>query len=131
MTRRFGGDTVGPGVPVLVVGEALVDILAWVGGPRRSHPGGSPANVALGLARLGHPVRIATRVGADPHGRLLRAHLEDNGVKLAAGSVVGAPTSTATAVLDSTGAADYTFDITWALSAAAEESLRDGPSPPP
>ncbi|MFD7057026.1 carbohydrate kinase [Streptomyces mirabilis] len=127
MTRRIGGHTAGPEVPVLVVGEALVDILAGVGGQRRSHPGGSPANVALGVARLGHPVRIATRVGADHFGRLLRTHLEDSGVELSPGSVVQAPTSTATAELDAAGAADYTFDITWALSAAAEESLRDSP----
>lgn len=122
-----GGDTAPPGPPALVVGEALVDILAGPDGLRRSHPGGSPANVALGLGRLGHPVRLATRMGRDQAGHLLRRHLEDSGVGVAPGSVVAAPTSTATAVLDAAGAAHYTFDITWALSAAVEESLRDGP----
>nr|WP_305730793.1 PfkB family carbohydrate kinase [Streptomyces mirabilis] len=97
MTRSRGGT--GHGLPALVIGEALVDIIAGPDGPRRSHPGGSPANVALGLGRLGHPVRLATRVGTDPHGRLVREHLEDGGVELAPGSEAGAATSTATAVL--------------------------------
>ncbi|WP_156723639.1 carbohydrate kinase family protein [Streptomyces apocyni] len=120
--------TGGPTAPrALVIGEALVDVIAGPDGPQRSHPGGSPANVALGLGRLGHPVRLATRVGQDDFGQLLRDHLERSGVELSTGSVVDAPTSTATAVLDTAGAANYTFDITWALSEAAEESLRDGP----
>ncbi|MEU6371215.1 carbohydrate kinase [Streptomyces sp. NPDC046931] len=121
------GDTAGPGLPALVIGEALVDVIAAPDGSRRSHPGGSPANVALSLGRLGHPVRLATRVGHDHLGRLVRKHLEGSGVDLAPGSVVNSPTSTATAVLDAKGAANYTFDITWALSAAVEEALRDGP----
>jgi fructokinase len=104
-----------------------MDVIVGPEGPQRSHPGGSPANVALGLARLGHPVRLATRVGHDHFGDLLRGHLEGSGVELSPGSVVDAPTSTATAVLDAAGAAKYTFDITWALSAAVEEALRDGP----
>ncbi|MCG7210074.1 carbohydrate kinase family protein [Streptomyces arenae] len=114
-------------LPALVIGEALVDIIAGPDGPQRSHPGGSPANVALGLGRLGHPVRLATRLGRDHFGSLVQKHLEDSGVDLAPGSVVDAATSTATAVLDSAGAANYTFDITWALSKAVEEALRDGP----
>ncbi|GHK04011.1 carbohydrate kinase family protein [Streptomyces sp. NPDC003753] len=121
------GDTAAPGLPALVIGEALVDIIAGPDGPCRSHPGGSPANVALGLGRLGHPVRLATRVGHDHFGSLVRQHLEAGGVGLVPGSVVEAATSTATAVLDAAGAANYTFDITWALSAAVEEALRDGP----
>ena len=36
----------------LVVGEALIDEVVD-GGAVARHPGGSPANVALGLARLG------------------------------------------------------------------------------
>ncbi|KUN59594.1 hypothetical protein AQJ54_39360 [Streptomyces griseorubiginosus] len=121
------GDTAAAGHPVLVIGEALVDVIAVPDGPLRSHPGGSPANVALGLGRLGHPVRLATRMGTDHFGHLVRKHLEGSGVDLVSGSVVDAATSTATAVLDAAGVANYTFDITWALSAAATEALRDGP----
>ncbi|MGA5703738.1 carbohydrate kinase family protein [Peterkaempfera bronchialis] len=100
---------------VLVVGEALTDVVAGPDGQRRAHPGGSPANVALGLARLGHPVELATRIGRDRYGQVLRDHLTDAGVRLTPGSIVDAPTSTATAELDGQGSASYRFDISWDL----------------
>lgn len=114
-------------LPTLVVGEALTDILIGPDGPPRAVPGGSPANVALGVARLGHPVRLATRVGRDLLGRQLQRHLGADGVRLTDGSVVDAPTSTATATLAAGGAASYTFDLTWALPAEATALARGGP----
>ena len=61
----------------VVVGEALVDLVGQRGGRTFSaHPGGSPANVALGLARLGAPVRLKTRLGQDAFGQMVLAHLE-------------------------------------------------------
>ncbi|MDJ0345772.1 carbohydrate kinase [Streptomyces sp. H10-C2] len=113
-------------MPTLVIGEALTDIITGPDGSRRCCPGGSPANVALGLARLGHPVRLATRMGRDPFGQVLQTHLGRSGVVLTEGSVSDVPTSTATARLDAVGAADYTFDITWQLPARAIESARTG-----
>ncbi|MFF9090390.1 carbohydrate kinase [Streptomyces sp. NPDC014991] len=104
-----------------------MDIIVGANALPRYRPGGSPANVALGLGRLGHPVRLATRVGNDDFGSLVRKHLEGSGVGLAPGSAVDATTSTALAVLDAAGSANYTFDITWALSETVEEALRDGP----
>lgn len=101
--------------PVLVIGESLVDIVQRPDGSIARYPGGSPANVALGLARLGHPVRFATRVGTDPDGVRVREHLQGNSVTLADGSVVDAATSTATAVLDEAGAASYVFNLVWDL----------------
>ncbi|QMU76735.1 carbohydrate kinase [Streptacidiphilus sp. PB12-B1b] len=112
--------------PTLVVGEALTDILVDPGGRRQAHPGGSPVNVALGVARLGHPVQLATRVGTDPFGEALQRHLRDGGVRLTEGSVVDAPTSTATATLDARGAAAYRFDITWSLPPSATAPARTG-----
>jgi fructokinase len=48
----------------VVVGEALVDLVGERGGRTLAvYPGGSPANVALGLARLGSPVTLKTRLG--------------------------------------------------------------------
>ena len=38
---------------VLVIGEALVDVVVGLDATTKEIPGGSPANVALGLARLG------------------------------------------------------------------------------
>ena len=101
--------------PVLVVGESLVDIVQRPDGSTQRHPGGSPANVALGLARLGHAVRFATRIGTDDDGDSVLDLLQRNGIRLTEGSVVEAATSTATAVLDTHGAATYVFDLVWDL----------------
>ncbi|SNS21388.1 carbohydrate kinase family protein [Actinacidiphila glaucinigra] len=99
----------------LVAGEALTDVVLAPDGTRRAHPGGSPANTALGLARLGHPVTLATRIGRDAHGDALAERLAEGRVRLLPGSVVHAPTSTARAELDGNGSAVYRFDITWDL----------------
>ena len=105
--------------PVLVIGEALVDIVGTAArrngnGKPKATPGGSPANVAVGLARLGVPTELVTRFGTDAYGDQLGAHLFGNGVQLAPGSVdPGFRTSTATATLDAAGVASYEFDITW------------------
>lgn len=100
---------------MLVVGEALIDIVERPGSPTTEHPGGSPANVALGLARLGHPADLLTRIGNDRRGRAVRAYLECCGVRLVPGSVTDEPTSTATAHLDPDGVASYDFDLDWRL----------------
>lgn len=102
---------------VLVVGEALVDIVHRLDGTQEEHPGGSPTNVALGLARLGRRARLLTRIGDDDRGRTIRTHLETSGVLLEPGSVVAGPTSTATAMIDETGAATYEFALDWDLPA--------------
>jgi fructokinase len=112
---------------VLVLGEALADVVAAPDGSRRAHPGGSPANVALGLARLGHTVHLATRLGDDGHGRMLRNHLVGNGVLLTKESVEAGRTSTATATLDRDGRASYTFDIDWDLPPRISDQVQAKP----
>ena len=44
---------------VLVVGEALVDVVPDRDGNPQDLPGGSPANVAITLGRLGRDVRLS------------------------------------------------------------------------
>src|SRR4051794_29857311 len=101
----------------LVAGEALVDIVVPASGTPERAPGGSPLNVAVGLARLGLDTTLVTEVGDDELGRLLVQHLDESAVRLAAGSVVaGQRTSTATAHLDARGAASYDFDLRWDLA---------------
>jgi fructokinase len=97
---------------VLVIGEALVDIVRSSDGSRE-FPGGSPLNVAFGLARLGVPTTLQTRFGRDQRGDLIRRHLADPGVELWPGSDDAARTSTAVASLGEDGAATYEFDIDW------------------
>lgn len=98
---------------VVVVGESLVDIVHRAGGAVDEAPGGSPANVALTLGRLGRAPILVTRLADDDRGRRVRRWLDHSGVAVDA---VAAPrTSTATAVLDASGAATYTFDLEWDL----------------
>ena len=72
--------------PVVVIGELLVDIVHTPDGQTAEHVGGSPANVALGLARLGHDTWFATLVGTDARGIRCTEHVEDGGVQLLPGS---------------------------------------------
>lgn len=98
---------------ILIAGEALTDIVVDADGGRREHPGGSPLNVAVALARLGHDAHLLTAIGDDARGDAIRAHLDESGVQLTPASVRPGRTSTAEAVLDAHGAATYTFDLTW------------------
>ncbi len=103
------------GQGLLVIGETLIDIVEQADGTRTSHVGGSPANVAVGLARLGQQVELLTSIGNDSYGDWISERLGENNVSVVEGSRHGRPTSTAVAVLDANGIADYTFDIGWEL----------------
>lgn len=122
-----------PDDPVLVtvIGESLVDI---IDDPHRessvpeTHPGGSPLNVAVGCARLDLRAKLVTHFAEDPYGQMIAGHLDGNGVETVVGGSL--PTSTALATLDESGAAEYTFSISWDINgasipalAAAENSL--------
>lgn len=100
---------------VLVVGEALVDAVRRPDGVTEEHPGGSCANAAVGLARLGQEVWFATALGDDARGRAVAGHLAANHVGLAGDPYVLARTSTALATVGSDGAATYAFDLEWRL----------------
>ncbi len=104
---------------VTVVGEALIDIVVPSRGEPVEHVGGSPANVAVGLARLGHHTRLATHIGADGRGRRIAELMHAEGVELVAGSTSARRTPTAVAHLDADGAATYDFDLDWQLDGAA------------
>jgi fructokinase len=103
-------------VRALVVGEALVDVVRRPDGSVQERPGGSPMNVAVGLARLGVPTRLVTRLGDDADGRLVRDHLAASHVDLAAGALDPAvATGVSTSHLDAAGVATYDFQVTWDL----------------
>jgi fructokinase len=104
-----------PVTRALVIGEALIDIVRRPGAEPVSHAGGSPMNVAYGLGRLGVPTTLVTQIGADPFGEIIAEHLRVAGVDLLPGSVTPGATSSATAILDATGAASYDFDLRWEL----------------
>lgn len=103
----------------LVIGEALIDIVER-DGQVTEHVGGSPLNVAVGLARLGRDVDFLTRIGTDAYGRRVGEYVESSGVQLVPGSTQAVRTATARAALDAAGSATYSFDIDWALTGTPE-----------
>ncbi len=104
----------------LVIGEALIDIVERDGAIVGEHVGGSPLNVAVGLARLGRGVDFLTHIGDDTRGRRIAEYVKSSGVQLVSGSDTAERTPTAVATLDESGQARYVFDITWELTGTPE-----------
>jgi fructokinase len=104
----------------LVIGEALVDVVIHPDAAPSSHPGGSPANVAIGLARLGRDAELLTWFGDDALGATVRQHLEGDHVAVVPGSQTAPATSVATAHVDAEGVATYDFDLTWEVPAGSQ-----------
>ena len=90
---------------VLVVGEALVDIVKARRRDATEYAGGSAANVAVALSRLGRPVRFATSYADDARGKRSAEFLARDGVVLATDPAAVERTSTAVATIGNDGAA--------------------------
>jgi fructokinase len=99
--------------PVLtVIGEALVDLVPdGATGEYRARPGGSPFNVAVGLARLGNRTSLMARFADDRYGRLLQSAAAAEGIDLNSAPRAAERSSVATASVDDRGGATYEFDI--------------------
>lgn len=76
-------------VNVVCLGELLIDFVALESGVSlidapafKKAAGGAPANVAVGLARLGHSVGFVGKVGDDSFGEFLAGVLRENGVDI-------------------------------------------------
>src|SRR4051812_36001789 len=95
--------------PIVVAGEALIDLVPSGGGELRAHPGGGPFNTARAAARLGAPVAFLGRLSSDRFGVQLRAVLESDGVATHSAIATDDPTTLAVAEVDSDGAATYRF----------------------
>ena len=65
---------------IWVLGDAVVDLLPDGEGKLLQCPGGAPANVAVGIARLGGRSAFIGRVGDDPFGRFMQKTLADDQV---------------------------------------------------
>ena len=94
---------------VLVVGEALVDLIVAPDASVDARPGGGPYNAARTLARLGTPVQFLGGLSEDRFGTVLRTRLATDGVGLDHAVATTAPTTLAVAELDEGGAATYRF----------------------
>jgi fructokinase len=115
----MSGEALSPASSVLVIGESLMDVVSSPSGIDE-HAGGSPMNVSVGLARLGCPVYLLTRIGTDARGTVIADYLASEGVPLVPGSIVEGHTSTAMATLDERGSASYEFLIDWSLDFLGE-----------
>jgi fructokinase len=100
----------GTPAPVIAIGECLIDLISpeqrdlTVSTELRIREGGAPANVAVGLARLGVPSAMRAIVGDDPFGDRLRARLASEGVDVSGVGVAhGMPTTVAFAWSDVAG----------------------------
>ncbi|MGO9082224.1 MAG: carbohydrate kinase family protein [Streptosporangiaceae bacterium] len=100
------------GATVTVIGEALIDL---VPGDEplsfRACPGGSPYNVAIGLARLGHDTVLMARLADNAFGRILRRRAAAEGIRLDAAPQAHEPTTLAVVSLDEQARASYDFYI--------------------
>ena len=92
---------------IVVVGEALIDLVVSPGGQVAARPGGSPFNAARSLARLGTETTFLARLASDGLGRLLRDRLAADGVAIGVPEESGRPSTLAVATLDQAGSASY------------------------
>ena len=111
-----------------VCGEALIDFTPIELGGELAYkalPGGSPSNVAIGLARLGKPTAFIGKLSNDPFGDILREHLTKNGVDLRWAARGDEPSALAFVIPSDDGGHDFAFygDNT------AEQSLTDADVP--
>jgi fructokinase len=98
----------------LVCGEALFDFfLESEAGPAAAtyaaRAGGSPFNVAIGLARLGQPSGLLTGLSDDLLGQRLSQVLENEGVSTAYAIPTDRPTTLSLVGLDTHGVPAYQF----------------------
>ncbi|WEJ89833.1 MAG: aminoimidazole riboside kinase [Klebsiella huaxiensis] len=97
---------------VWVLGDAVVDLLPESEGRLLQCPGGAPANVAVGIARLGGNSGFIGRVGDDPFGRFMRHTLQQEQVDISHMCLDGQHrTSTVVVDLDDQGERTFTFMV--------------------
>ena len=92
---------------IAVLGEALIDLIAGDDGAYRAHPGGSPYNVAIGLARQGMDVSFLSPFSDDPFGDRLHDLLLREGVKIPLARRSARPTSLSLITVDGEGMPTY------------------------
>ena len=96
---------------VLVIGEALVDVVHGINGEIKNIPGGSPANTAVALARLGTKTYMKARTSTDQFGTEIRNYLNNQNVNLDYSLVVKSPSSVVNALIQKDGSAKYEANL--------------------
>jgi fructokinase len=94
---------------IVVLGEALVDLIVDSEGHVSASPGGAPYNAARACARLGADVAFYGPLSTDRFGEQLAAQLASDGVSVAEAPRPDAPTTLAVAELGTGAQARYRF----------------------
>jgi len=110
---------------VLVIGEALVDVVHSGDGGIKNVPGGSPANTAVALARLGITTFMKARISKDKFGSEIRSYLENQNVDLNLSLFVDEPSSVIDAFIQKDGSAKYEANLKGASDYGWTESELD------
>jgi fructokinase len=93
-----------------VLGEALIDLVpSGPPGSYEARAGGSPFNVAVGLARLRNHTALMARLSDHGFGRILRSAAAAEGIDLRAAPHATQPTTLAVVFLDEAARASYEF----------------------
>lgn len=108
---------------LVVIGEALVDLVASPDGSTTAHAGGGPLNAARAAARLGANVGFLGVLSSDRFGSMLAETLDADGVRSLVLQRSVLPTTLAVAHIGADGAASYGFY--WAATSAFDASLID------
>ncbi|WP_145558641.1 aminoimidazole riboside kinase [Yersinia mollaretii] len=98
---------------IWVLGDAVIDLVPENSNSYLKCPGGAPANVAVGIARLGGKSAFIGRVGQDSFGRFMQQVLQQENVDTRA--MILDPThhtSTVVVDLDEHGERTFTFMVT-------------------
>jgi fructokinase len=108
------------GATIAVLGERIVDMVPVDDkGSYRALPGGSPANVALGLARLGMNPMLLGRRARDGFGAVLDEHMRASGLNLDGLIAADGLSMLAVCTRNSDGSVGYVFyhrespDLCW------------------
>jgi sugar/nucleoside kinase (ribokinase family) len=130
--------------PVLAVGHICLDLIPTLGAGTDFRPGvlyeagacslatgGAVANVGVSLHRLGRPVRLLGKVGADAFGGLVRDVLEGHGEGLSQGIVVDGGSETSYSIVLNPPGRDRVFlhnpgaNATFSSYDVEDEELRE------
>ena len=96
---------------ILVIGEALIDVVHTPDGKKQNIVGGSPANTAVALARLGVNTFMKSRTSTDDYGVIIRQYLENENVDLSLGVIGKEPSTIINAFIQNDKSAKYEANL--------------------
>jgi fructokinase len=110
---------------IVVVGEALVDLVVDANGAVTAALGGAPVNTSRTCGRLGADVSFGGAISVDRFGSMLAAQLTADNVALDLVERCDEPTTLAVAELDERGTASYRFYVDGTSAPSYTTKLED------